>query len=412
MATKSKGGTNGPQARPVINLHAEATRRARAFLPLNAPVIDDVDEKAVLDALKSAKRHHGAAVERCEDGFKEVVEAQHAVLCSSGTAALHLAMLSLGLGEGAAVLVPAISFAATANAARLAGAEVLFADVDPESGLMTPGHVKAVLTRLKRNGAKPVNAIISVHLNGQCTALADIDKIAKAADAFHVEDACQALGARYRAGQNVISVGACAHSDIACFSFHGLSGEGGVLSMKDAVLGEKACRLRAHGIAHTEKAFDEHDDEVVTLGLNYGLSDMQAALILSQLRKLDGFIAKRRALSAVYDVRLEQLFPLVVPVVENAGVQSARSHYGVLIDFEKAGTTRPALRAALKAQNVETGVHYRPLADQPYYLRRYGAQEIPGARAFAARCLSLPLHPAMTEKHVDQVIAALSRELG
>lgn len=390
--------------------------RALPFLPYGRQSVDEADIAAVAEVLRGDWLTTGPTVSAFEDAFAARTGAHHAVSCSSGTAALHLGALALGLGEGDWVIVPTMTFAATANAARFVGSEVLFADVDPDTGLMTPNTLDAALIRAKRE-AKPVRAVLPVHLGGQCCAMGAIGEIARDKGLAVVEDACHAVGGD--------GVGACAHSAMATFSLHPVktiaAGEGGVVATNDGALAETLQRLRSHGMVRDAKAFEHRDlafdadgttnpwyYEIADLGFNYRLSDIHAALALSQLGKLDQFVARRQALAKRYDAALADLAPAIRPVGRVAGPAPAWHLYVVLIDFERLGMSRAKVMARLRTKGVGTQVHYVPVHRQPYYVARYGAAALPGAEAYYERALSLPLFPAMTDDDVDRVVAALA----
>src|SRR5258708_5721306 len=188
------------------------------LLPYGRQTIEDDDVAAIAAAVQADYLTTGPTVQRFESEFSAATDALHACACNSGTAALHLAAMALDLGPGDAIVLPAMTFVATANAARYVGAEVIFADVDPETGLVGPDHIEEAL---KRDGQQRVRAIAVVHLNGQCVDVEAISQIAMRRDLWVIEDACHALGAEYRVGSNAwAKVGACASSDIACFSLH------------------------------------------------------------------------------------------------------------------------------------------------------------------------------------------------
>jgi UDP-4-amino-4,6-dideoxy-N-acetyl-beta-L-altrosamine transaminase len=401
---------------PKILRRPQAGALKEAFLPYARHAIDDDDVAAVAAALRGESLTGGPLVSRYEAAFAAAVGAAHAVVCSSGTAALHLAMLGLDLASGDAVVVPAITFVATANAARLAGAEVIFADVDSETGLLTPAGLEAAIRGAV--AARP-RAAVPVHLNGQLCDLDGLAAVARRHGIALVEDACHALGET--------NVGACRHAVAACFSSHPAkaiaTGEGGAVTAADAALAARLRRLRSHGVSRDAAAFlnlDLADDggetppwyhEMAEIGLNYRLPDALCALGLSQLGKLPRFHARRVDLAARYDRALAPLAPLVRPVPDG-GRPHGRHLYAVLVDFAAAGVTRSRLMTALRERGIGSQVHFIPVCDQPYYRDRCGRTRLPGAAAYYARCLSLPLFASMRDEDVDRVAAALRAILG
>ena len=398
-----------------------------AFLPYGRHCIDDDDIAAVEAVLRGPYLTTGPAATAFERALADAVNAPGAVVCSSGTAALHLAAMSIGLGPGNTAVVPAITFLATANAVRLTGAEVVFADVDPDTGLMGADHMEAAL---EAAGDLRVRAVFPVHFAGQPAPMEEIADLAQTHGLAIVEDACHALGSSYEARSGASArVGQAEHGGLAAFSFHPVKtiamGEGGALTGQDEALLERARRLRNHGMTRDPAAFTEQalafdadgtanpwHYEMHAPGLNYRASDIHCALGLSQLGKLERFVARRRTLAAAYDARIEALAPLVRPLSRRAGCAPAWHLYVVLIDCAAAGTSRRRVMEALRAGGIGSQVHYIPLHRQPYYRQRYGEQSLPGVMAYFERCLSLPLFPTMADGDVDRVVDSLARFLG
>lgn len=398
---------------------------APGFLPYGRQVIDDDDVAAVAEVLRGDFLTTGPTVDAFEAAFATAVDAPHAVACSSGTAGLHLAMLALGVGPGDAVVVPSVTFLASANCVAYVGADVAFADVNADTGLMGAAGAEAAAERVGRDRVK---AIVAVHLNGHCV------DVAALADAFPgvpiVEDACHALGGSMRAGdQGWHKVGAVPDSAIAMFSTHPVktiaTGEGGVLTTRDPVLDERMRRYRNHGMVRDParftdraRAFDSTGApntwyyEMPEPGFNYRLSDIHAALGLRQIGKLDRFVAARRSLRARYEDRLAGLGRHVRPLPVAAGCEPAWHLSVALIDFPALGTERAAVMNALRERGIGTQVHYIPVHGQPYFREHHPSPELPGAEAYYARCLSLPLFPAMTDTDVDRVVDTLAEVLG
>ncbi len=403
--------------------------RDAPFLSYGRQSIDDQDVAAVAGVLRSEFLTTGPVVPAFEAAVAEAVGAPDAVACSSGTAALHLAALVLDLAPGDRAIVPSLTFVATANAVRYAGAEVVFADCDPETALMGPEHLDQALARAQAGaaGSGTLTAVFPVHMAGQCTAPEEIAGLAERHGLRVVTDACHALGTRYGgADGRATAVGACRHEDMAVFSFHPLKtvtmGEGGVITTPDPAAARRLRRLRSHGLEREPSSFLAHDRgfasdgaanpwyyELQELGFNYRASDIHCALGRSQMEKLSRFVERRRALVVHYDSLLVGLAPTVRPVGRAPNCAPAWHLYGVLIDFAALGLDRATVMTALRGQGIGTQVHYVPVHQQPYYRDRYGALELPGTEAYYARCLTLPLHPSMAESDVERVVDALTQ---
>jgi UDP-4-amino-4,6-dideoxy-N-acetyl-beta-L-altrosamine transaminase len=381
-------------------------------LPYGRQTIEDDDVAAVATALRDDFLTTGPRVEAFETAFAARVGARQAVACANGTAALHLAMLALDVQPGEVCIAPSITFLATANCARYVGAEVVFADVDPDSGLMTPRTLAEAIGRV---GGRRLRAVLPVHLRGDVADLPGLQALAQAAGAVLVEDAPHALGGAMRFGKKNERVGDCAHSAMATFSFHPVktiaTGEGGMVATNDDQLAARLRTLRSHGMVRPEGC-EPWWYEMPELGFNYRLPDILCALGLSQLGKLDRFAARRRALAARYHDRLAPLAPLVRPAASPGWSDPVLHLMVTLIDFQAAGRGRREVMETLRAQGVGTQVHYIPVHRQPYYRARYGELDLPGAEAWYARCLSLPLYPGMADTDVDRVTAALGDALG
>ncbi|WP_421739688.1 UDP-4-amino-4,6-dideoxy-N-acetyl-beta-L-altrosamine transaminase [Caulobacter sp.] len=381
------------------------------FLPYGRQTIEDDDVAAVAAALRADFLTTGPTVEAFETAFKTQVGAEHAIAVANGTATLHLAMLALGVGEGDVCIAPSITFLATANCARYVGAEVVFADVDPHSGLMTPDTLAAALARC---GDRPVKAILPVHLRGDVCDLPAMRGMASAAGAVLVEDAPHALGSVATFDGVEHPVGDGAYSAFASFSFHPVktlaTGEGGMLTTNDAQLAARARSLRGHGMVRPPGA-DPWWYEMPEIGFNYRIPDVLCALGLSQLAKLDRFVARRRTLTALYVERLADLSPRVRRATSPDYSNPALHLLTVLIDFDALDLSRRMVVDGLKAHGIGSQVHYIPVHQQPYYVKRYGALDLPGAQAWYDRCLTLPLYPTMADSDVDRVVDALSKVL-
>ncbi len=393
------------------------------MLPYGRQTIEEDDIAAVTKVLRGAYLTSGPAVGAFEAKLCEVTQAAEAVVCANGTAALHLAAMALDLGPGDVAIVPAQTFVATANAVAMTGARVAFADVDPDTGLMRAQDLDAALAAARPLGR--VRALFVVHLNGQTAPMAELAAIARAAGLAVVEDSCHAIGGLMPGADGPPTpVGSCAWSDMATFSFHPVKtvtmGEGGAVTTNDAAMAQRLRDLRGHGMVREAERFQDHEAafdaggqanpwyyEMQALGYNYRASDLQCALGLSQLGKLERFVARRAELVAAYDAALGTDDPLVRPIARVEMPAPGWHLYPVLIDFAALAISRAAVMRSLAAQGVGTQVHYIPVPHQPYWRGAAMASACPGARAYGARALSLPLFPAMTEADVARVVTAL-----
>ena len=376
------------------------------FIPYGRHCIEEDDIAAVAAVLRSDHLTGGPVVEEFETAFAKRVGARHAVAVSSGTAGLHLASLVLGLGTGMLVIVPTLTFLATANAPIYTGAKVVFADVDPNTGLLGPSELEEALERADGE----VKAVFPVHLNGQSVDMEALKKICDSRGIRIIEDASHALGGEYRTTDGQWHpVGSCQHSDMAVFSMHPVKniamGEGGMVTTNDDQLAQTLRRLRNHGMIrepddfqHSEAAFDYEGNpnpwyyEMQELGYNYRASAIHCALGLSQLSKLDRFLAHRQTLAAAYDQALAPLAPDVRPIPRPAHSHHAWHLYVVHVDFHALGITRTHLMRHLHQAGIGTQVHYRPVHQQPAYREAVGSFHLSGAGGYFERCLTLPLN--------------------
>ncbi len=393
------------------------------FIPYARQYVDDEDIAAVTKVLGSDYLSTGPAVTAFEEALAKKVAARHAVACSSGTAGLHLAMLALGIGPGDAVVVPSITFLATANVVRHVGAEVAFADVDQATGLMEAVDVEAAL---ERAGKKKVKAVIPVHMGGQCADMAAIARVAEINGLHVIEDACHAIGSL----QYGKAVGGCEHSRMAVFSGQPLKtivmGEGGAVTTNDRDISDRMARLRNHGMVRERELFADKElsldangeanpwaYEMHEPGFNYRASDLQCALGLSQLEKLDRFVSRRRKLADLYDTLLAPLAPVVRAVARAPECEAAWHLYQVLVDFDRIGIARSEMMRQMREEGIGTQVHYIPVHRQPYYRQRYGETSfLSGAEAFYENCLTIPLFFGLEESEVDRVVRSLSLVTG
>ncbi len=391
------------------------------FLPYGRQTVDEEDIAAVAEVLRSDWLTSGPLIERFEKALAGACDAEHAVVCANGTAALHLSTLAAGLGPGDKAIVPSTTFLATANAVHYVGAEVVFADCNPDNGLMEPNHFAEALER----AGDGIKTVLPVHLTGQCADMQAIGDLARRHGITVIEDAAHAIGSRYRRdGNEDVAIGSGKDSEFACFSFHPVKtmtmGEGGAVTTNDTRLAERLRRFRSHGMTRSPEDFEIKElawaadgtandwyYEMAEPGFNYRATDFQCALGLSQLAKLQGFIEQRRHLAARYDSLLQVLHPSVRPVERNPDCIPAWHLYVVLIDFADLGMERSQVMRRLRAAGIGTQVHYIPVHLQPFYRRESKGLSLPGAERYYERALSLPLFPGMSDGDVDRVVDAL-----
>lgn len=387
-----------------LALHGGPPVRPR-LLPYGRQVVDDDDVRAVAQTLQSDFLTTGPQVAEFEADFAARVGARHAVAVSSGTAGLHLAVLAAGVGAGDDVVTTPLTFVASANAVLYAGGRPVFADIRPDTLNVDATALEAALTPRTR-------ALLPVHFAGQPCDLEPIHRLARARGLAVIEDAAHALGAEYRGRR----LGAL--SNLTVFSLHPVkhvtTGEGGVVTTGDAALAARLRRLRNHGLdvdAAERQARGHLHAEMVELGFNYRLTDIQCALGRSQLGKLDRFLARREAIALRYRSALHDTPGLTLPRVA-PGVRHAWHLFPVLLDPGCLAADRATIHAALRAENIGVTVHYAAAYRHPYYAGLgYRPGLCPVAEDVCARILSLPLSAGLTDADVDDVVTAVSKVL-
>ena len=401
-----------------------------APIPYGRQNISTDDLAAVTETLKSDWLTQGPKVGEFEAALSEVTRAANVVAVSSGTAGLHLAALACDLGPGDIAITSAMSFVASANCIEYCGAEVRFADVDASTGLISTDSLDQLLGRLVAEGRAP-KVIIPVDMAGQSADLVTIRGLADSVGAKVISDAAHSLGGSYVVDGVRYASGSCAHSHLAELSFHPVknitTGEGGAVTTNDAELARRVGELRAHGI-HKDAGrltVSERDPysgpgyyEQDALGYNYRITDIQCALGISQLKRLDSFMVRRRAIAARYDEALSQspLCDQLEALQIRPGNTSAYHLYVLQLkpregeQSESVATRRKALYQYLNDKGIFTQVHYIPIPWQPYYLNKYGFSraDFPGALKYYSRSLSLPMFPSLTDVDFDRVVGALT----
>jgi len=394
------------------------------IIPYGRQLIDEDDIKAVVEVLKSEKITQGPTVEEFEHKLERICGAKYAVAVNSGTSALHIACIAAGVKEGDEVITSSITFVASANCAVYCGGKPVFADIDPKTYNISPGEIEKRITANTK-------VIIPVHFAGQSCDMEVIRQIISSAEKkyghkiYIIEDACHALGSIYKNKK----VGSCAFSDMAVMSFHPVkhitTGEGGVVFTNDEKLDMKLKRLRSHGITSEPEeffskdlAFSSYNSQLTThntpnpwyyeqqvIGYNYRITNIQCALGLSQLKKLDMFCKRRREIVNQYNAVFKDSKFLQIPF-EDPNCNSNFHLYVLLFDFEGMGIDRARFMLSLRNKGFYTQVHYIPVHLQHYFRINYGTGwgDCPNAEAYYKKCLSIPLFPAMTDNDVENII--------
>lgn len=376
------------------------------MIPYGRQSIDEEDIAAVLSVLKSDFLTQGPKVTEFEQAICAYTGAKYCVVVANGTAALHIAVSALGLESGTEGITSPITFTASANSMAYNNIKPVFADIDPVSYNISPVSIE------KKINSK-TKLLTPVHFAGQP---AEMDKIYSIAQKFKlkiIEDAAHAIGSRYADGSYV---GNCRYSDMTIFSFHPVktitTGEGGAVTTNDHELYEKLLLFRSHGITKNPELLIKNPGpwyyEMHELGFNYRMTDIQAALGLSQLSKLNEFTFRRREIVSLYNREFKDIPWLKTPI-ESGNVVSCFHLYVLQIDFDRIGKPRVEVMKELAAKGVGTQVHYIPVHTQPWYNKVFGYEsgDYPIAEAYYEKCLSLPLYPAMSNEDVNTVINAV-----
>ncbi len=368
--------------------------------------IDDDDVKAVSEVLKGPFITCGPKVMEVEKELAAYTGAQHAVVVSNGTAALHCACIAAGIGPGDEVITTPITFAASANCALYCGAKPVFADIDMETYNIDPASIRAHITPATK-------AIVAVDFTGQAVKNAEIRAICDEFGLIFIEDAAHAIGTAYN-GKKVGSL-----ADMTCFSFHPVktitSGEGGAITTNDEQLYRKLVLAHAHGITRDDAEMEEapHEGiwyyEQISLGYNYRMTDFQAALLISQLKKLERFKARRQEIVRQYDAAFKDV-PGIIVQQEIPESDTCRHLYIIRLDLDKLSCTRREFFDAMSAENVQCQIHYVPVYWFPHYKRLgYERGLCPHAEEVYKGILSIPLYPLMTDEDVQDVIHAVTK---
>ncbi|MBK8220129.1 MAG: UDP-4-amino-4,6-dideoxy-N-acetyl-beta-L-altrosamine transaminase [Candidatus Obscuribacter sp.] len=384
------------------------------WLPYGHQVIEDDDIAAVTAALTSDFLTQGPRIQEFENAVADHVGVKYAVAIANGTAALHAAYEAAGISTGDEIITSPITFAATSNASLYLGAKPLYADVAPDTGLISAASVEKLLKENRAKGNKKIKAVVAVDYAGQP---ADYDTLQTLADQYEVSliiDAAHSLGARYKERAGGFA------GIMSTMSFHPVktitTGEGGIILTNDEKLYDRLLAFRSHGIEKRKERLQKHDGpwyhEMQTLGFNYRMCDIQAALGTSQMFKLPGFIERRLQIAAAYTAALKDSNSYRTITISGAS-QSAYHLFPILINGENAREKRRFVFEALQKENIGIQVHYIPTYQMPYYKEQVVDRDwsalCPGAEDFYSREISLPIFPSMTMSDIEDVLTALKK---
>jgi UDP-4-amino-4,6-dideoxy-N-acetyl-beta-L-altrosamine transaminase len=383
-------------------------------IPYGRQNISEADIQAVVDVLRSDFLTQGPAVPAFEHAVATYCGAAHGVAVNSATSALHIACLALGLGQGDWLWTTPITFVASANCGLYCGAQVDFVDIDPRTYNLCPKALATKLAHAEKTGRLP-KVVVVVHLCGQPCDMAAVHALSQTYGFKIIEDASHAIGGQYKHEP----IGNCRYSDITVFSFHPVkiitTAEGGMAVTNDAELAHAMALLRSHGITRDEAHMTHASDgpwyyQQIGLGFNYRMTELQAALGLSQMQRLDAFVAQRHALAQRYDTLLADL-PLLTPW-QHPDSHSGLHLYVVRLRLDIIHKTHREVFESLRAHGIGVNVHYIPVHTQPHFARMgFAAHDFPHAQQYYAEAISLPMYQDLTHAQQDLVVEALRQEL-
>lgn len=386
------------------------------MIPYGRQSVSEEDIEAVVEVLRSDFLTQGPKVSEFENTLCRYTGAEYSIAVNSATSALHLSCMALDLGAGDILWTSAVTFVASANCAFYCGATVDLIDIDPATYNLNVNDLEKKLEHAKASGRLP-KIIVAVHMAGQPCEMKAIKALADRYQVSLIEDASHAIGATYQNGK----VGACAYSDLTVFSFHPVkivtSGEGGAVLTNNKQLAKRVELLRSHGVTRDVNDMVNTSEgdwyyEQVSLGFNYRITDIHAALGISQTKRLDEFVARRNHIAQSYNQAFSDL-PLKLPKVANGNI-SAWHLYIVRLDLEQIHADRKQVFDALRANGLHVNVHYIPLYKQPYFIEKLGvdASRFPEAEQYYKEALTLPLYPSMSQADIDCVIETVGSVIG
>ena len=373
-------------------------------IPYGRQYIDNADKKSVINSLSNELITTGPVVKIFEKRIKKYLNCNYGYVCSSGTAAIHLAMLSIGLKKNDIILMPAINFVASYNMARNIGLKIYLVDVDEFTGQVTPDKI---LECIKKNKLKKINALLVMFNGGYPENINKFYEIKKKYNFFIIEDACHALGAKYKYKNNYLKIGSCKHADVSTFSLHPLktitSGEGGIITTKDTKIAKNITLFRNHGILRDKKMHWKYD--VVKNGFNYRLSDINCALGLSQLKKIDFFLKKRKKIYKKYLNELHNLNPHLIIPEFSKNIRPSFHLFIIKILFKKIKKNKNHFMKYLMDNKIIAQQHYIPIYKLSIYKKKNFFFN--GSKKYYENSISIPIYVDLNRKKQDQIIKTI-----
>jgi len=358
-------------------------------IPYGRQYIDSQDIKLVSKALKEDLITTGYYVKKFENKISKFLKVKYTASCNSGTSALHLALMAIGLEKNDVVIMPAVNFIAVYNMAKLLNAKIFLADVDPFTGQMTP---KTLSQCIQNNKLKKIKAIVTMYLGGYPENISEFYNIKKKFKCYLIEDACHALGSKYLFNKKFLPIGSCKHSDISTFSLHPVktitSGEGGLLTTNNKIFYSRIVSLRSHGINKDKNFHWKYN--LSKSGFNYRLSDINCALGLGQLKKISKFLNYRRKVSDIYKVELERIINIITFPSYKISMPSYHL-FLISIDFRKIRSTKDKLLRFLKKNNIFCQYHYIPIYKFKLFNQKINLNNYKGAEFYYKNTISLPI---------------------
>jgi dTDP-4-amino-4,6-dideoxygalactose transaminase len=376
--------------------------------PYGKQFIDSFDIQSITKAAKQDLITTGPSVKIFENKLTKILQCKYVSSCNSGTSAIHLSLIAINLKKNDVVIMPAINFIAAYSMCLFMEAKVFLADVDPLSGQMTP---ETLLECIKINNLKKVKAVITMYMGGYPENVVEFSKIKKKYNFYLIEDACHAFGAKYKYKKNFYYIGSCKHSDISTFSLHPVktftTGEGGLVTTNNRIFDSRIRKARSHGIERDKKFHWKYD--IKKLGFNYRLSDINCALGISQLNKVNKFIKDRKKIYDIYEKKLQK-FSNIFKIISFNKFNKPSFHLLLIhIDFKKIKSKKDNLLKFLKKNKIFAQYHYIPIYNFSVYKKK--RRQFKGASKYYNSTISLPIYYGLKKQSIEKIIFLISSYL-